>query len=48
MRSEIHRRAIQRRLQELVARLPYEPESRSAYQQLLDEHMRASRSSRHR
>jgi hypothetical protein len=40
MRSEIHRRAIQRRLLEVVARLPYEPESRSAYQHLVDEHMR--------
>ena len=40
MRSEIRRRAIQRRLLEVVARLPYEPESRSTYEHLIDELMR--------
>ena len=40
MRGEIRRRAIQRRLLEVVARLPYEPESRSTYEHLVDELMR--------
>jgi hypothetical protein len=39
MRSEIRRRVIQRRLLEVVARLPYEPESRSTYQHLVEELM---------
>jgi hypothetical protein len=40
MRSKMRRRAVQRRLLDVVARLPYEPESRSTYQHLVDEHMR--------
>jgi hypothetical protein len=46
MRCEIRRRAIQRRLLEVVARLPYEPESRSTYQHLVDEHMRLAQGPR--
>jgi len=40
LRASINRRVLEHRLAEVVARLPYEPESRCAYQHLLEEHMR--------
>lgn len=40
LRASINRRVVEHRLAEVVARLPYEPESRCAYQHLLEEHMR--------
>ncbi|MCC2675374.1 MAG: hypothetical protein K0R58_2321 [Ramlibacter sp.] len=46
MRCEIRRRTIQRRLLEVVARLPYEPERRVAYQHLVDDYMRLAQPSR--
>jgi hypothetical protein len=46
MRGEIERRAVQRRLLDLVARLPYEPESRSTYQHLVEEHIRLAHPAR--
>jgi hypothetical protein len=39
LRDEIRRRAVERQLLEVVARLPDQPESRSDYQRLLDEHL---------
>jgi hypothetical protein len=46
MRCEIRRRAIQRRLLDVVARLPYEPESRVDYQHLVDDYMRLAQTGR--
>ena len=40
LRASINRRVVEHRLAEAVARLPHEPESRCAYQHLLEEHMR--------
>jgi len=48
LRGEWQRRRLQRRLLDVVARLPYEPESRCTYQALLDEqlHLARARSAR--
>jgi hypothetical protein len=46
LRCEWQRRQVQRRLLDVVARLPYEPESRCAYQALLDEQLRLARPER--
>jgi hypothetical protein len=43
LRCEWQRRQLQRRLLDVVARLPYEPESRCTYQALLDEQLRLAR-----
>lgn len=43
LRCEWRRRQLQRRLLDVVARLPYEPESRCTYQALLDEQLRLAR-----
>lgn len=40
LRSSLNRRRLERRLMQVVARLPDEPESRCMYQHLLEEHMR--------
>lgn len=40
LRTSLTRRRLEHRIAEVVARLPYEPESRCAYQHLLEEHMR--------
>lgn len=40
LRASISRRVLEHRLAEAVARLPHEPESRCAYQHLLEEHLR--------
>lgn len=40
LRASINRRVLEHRLAEAVARLPHEPESRCAYQHLLEEHLR--------
>ena len=40
LRASFTRRRLEQRLMQAVARLPYEPESRCAYQHLLKEHMR--------
>ena len=46
LRCEWRRRQLQRRLLDVVARLPYEPESRCTYQALLDEQLRLARAGR--
>lgn len=46
LRCEWQQRQLQRRLLDLVARLPYEPESRCTYQALLDEQLRLVRARR--
>ena len=38
VRGQMHRRKLERQLLDLVARLPEHPESRSAYQRLVEEH----------
>ena len=43
LRCEWRRRQLQRRLLDVVARLPYEPESRCTYQALLDEQLSLAR-----
>lgn len=40
LRCRMRRRAVERELLELVARLPQEPERRSTYQRLVEEHTR--------
>lgn len=40
LRDQMRRRAVERQLLDIVARLPREPQSRSAYQRLLEEHMK--------
>lgn len=40
LRGQLRRRAVERELLDVVARLPLEPESRSAYQRLLEEHLK--------
>ncbi len=40
LRASFTRRRLEHQLMQAVARLPYEPESRCAYQHLLEEHMR--------
>lgn len=42
LRGQMRRRTVERELLDLVARLPEHPESRSAYQRLVEEHMRLS------
>jgi hypothetical protein len=40
LRASFTRRRLEHRLLQAVARLPHDPGSRCAYQQLLEEHMR--------
>ena len=40
LRASYTRRKLEHQLIDAVARLPHEPESRCAYQHLLEEHMR--------
>lgn len=40
LRASFTRRRLEHQLMQAVARLPYEPESRCAYQHLLEEHLR--------
>lgn len=40
LRGQLRRRTVERQLLDLVAQLPEHPESRSAYQRLLEEHMK--------
>jgi hypothetical protein len=40
LRGQMRRRAVERQLLDVVARLPQEPESRWVYQRLLEEHMK--------
>ncbi|RYF14006.1 MAG: hypothetical protein EOO30_19615 [Comamonadaceae bacterium] len=40
LRASFSRRRLEHQLMQAVARLPHEPESRCAYQHLLEEHMR--------
>ncbi len=40
LRTELKRRSVEHRLLDAVSRLPDAPETRCAYQALLDEHMR--------
>jgi hypothetical protein len=46
LRASFTRRRLEHQLMQAVARLPHEPESRCAYQHLLEERMRLAESER--